>query len=90
MSFFDFSNSFSLADFLSRAFNTFNCLPFRNIPTPDATFADETAAVAASAVLNLRKPVPLGRLRQGRSQQRLQRIQLLKKYIRKYKSYFVT
>jgi len=52
----------SCADFLSKAFKTFNGLPFSKIPVPEAVIAAEIAELAASTVLNFRKPVPLGRL----------------------------
>jgi len=41
---------------------TLSALLFINIPKPEAALAAETAASAASAVENFRKPVPLGLL----------------------------
>jgi len=53
----------SFAAFLPTALITFSCLPLRRTPTPEAVSAAEMAATDASAVLNLTKAVPSGRLR---------------------------
>lgn len=47
---------------MSNAFKTVRGLPFIMIPKPGAAFAAETAASAASVVLNFRNAVPLGLL----------------------------
>ena len=62
ISVFAFSSAFLWAESLSIAFMTLSALLFINIPKPEAALAAETAASAASAVENFRKPVPLGLL----------------------------